>query len=586
MGPNRPQSVPAGVPSRRAKGEAMPQKVYDAIVVGSGATGGWAAKQLTEAGMEVLMIESGRKLDPSVDFTEHMQPFELPLRGRRDPRNPFIQRRPTQVICYACGETNADFFIDDVDNPYTVPEDKPFTWIQGNVVGGRSVMWARQSYRMSDWDFKAASKDGFGEDWPISYADLAPYYDIVEDYIGVSGNKEGLEVLPDGNFLPPMALSCGEEMLRDAMAKTMGRKLTIGRSAVLTRRHRGRAACHYCGPCHRGCLTNSYFNSPGTTLRDAEATGKFRLISEAIVRHVTTDERGLADGVYYFDKKTGVSHEEKAKVVVLCASTLASTRILFNSGGERHPEGLANSSDVLGRYLMDHIYAVGVRGRLELRDGVKPELANRPNGIYVPRFQNLTDPKTRKDSFLRGYGYQGGENVTLYEHAYAIPGFGARFKEEVRDGNRATLSLGGFGEMLPRAENRCYLDPEKRDAWDIPVLHIDCELGDNEFAMIEDCIQEGQAMLEAVGCTDITTDTEPEAPGTGIHEVGTARMGVDPKKSVLNQFQQTHDVKNLFVMDGAGYVSVGCVNPTLTMMSLVVRSTEYLIGEYRRGNLA
>lgn len=564
---------------------APQRKLYDVIVVGSGANGGWAAKELCEAGLEVLMLEAGRSMDPAVDFSEHVLPHELPLRGRRDPRNPLLQRRPVQQGCYACGETNAHFFIDDVDNPYTTPEDKPFNWFRGNAVGGRTVMWGRQSYRLSDFDFKAASRDGFGEDWPLEYRDLEPYYDKVERFIGVSGRREGWEILPDGQFLPPMAYSCGEVILKKAVAEKMaGRPITIGRSAVLTRRHRGRAACHYCGPCHRGCLTGSFFSSPVSTLPSAYATGRFKLVEEAMVRHVTTNDEGLADGVYYYDKKSGASHEVKGRVVILCASTLSSARILFNSANERFPQGLANSSGVLGCHLMDHVYGVRVRGKLPLRRGARAELARRPNGIYVPRFQNLK--KGAKGKFLRGYGYQGGENVTIFEHAYTLPGFGAEFKEAVAGTSEATLGLGGFGEMLPRPENRAYLDPDVRDAWDIPVLRIDCQLGDNEKAMAADMVEEATAMLEAAGCEDITPYPETRPPGTGIHEMGTARMGNDPTTSVLNAFLQTHDVKNLFVMDGSSFVSSGCVNPTLTMMALTVRACEYLVAENRRGNLA
>ena len=328
-------------------------QTYDAIVVGSGATGGWTAKVMTEAGMDVLMLEAGRAFDPEKDFREHTLPHDMPLRGRPDPRNELLQRRRRQSYCYACTEVNADFFIDDVDNPYTEAPGTHFNWIQGNVVGGRSIMWARQSYRMSDYDFKAASMDGYGMDWPISYADISPYYDRIERYIGVNGRKEGLEILPDGDFLPPMAFTCGEVMLKETLATKFNRPMTIGRNAVLTRRHNNRDACHYCGPCHYGCRTNSYFNSPQTTLVDCEETGRFTLVPDAVVTHVDMKAGNLASGVTYVDKNTNQTREAKADVVVLCASTLASTRILLNSA----EGGLANESDCLGRYVMDHIYA-------------------------------------------------------------------------------------------------------------------------------------------------------------------------------------------------------------------------------------
>lgn len=557
-------------------------QTYDAIVVGSGATGGWTAKVMAEAGMDVLMLEAGRAFDPATDYREHTLPHDMPLRGRPDPRNELLQRRQRQSYCYACTEVNADFFIDDVDNPYTEAPGTHFNWIQGNVVGGRSIMWARQSYRMSDYDFKAASMDGYGMDWPFGYSDIAPYYDRVERYIGVNGRKENLEILPDGDFLPPMAYTCGETMLKETLAEKFNRPMTIGRNAVLTRRHNDRDACHYCGPCHYGCRTKSYFNSPQTTLVDCEATGNFTLVPDAVVTQVDMKAGNLASGVTYVDKNTNQTREVKADVVVLCASTLASTRILLNSA----EGGLANDSDCLGRYVMDHIYATGVRGTLEARAGATPERANRPNGIYVPRFQNLKDPATKNSNYLRGYGYQGGESITTWQHGNGLAGFGADFKKQVESSTVSSIGLGGFGEILPRADNRVSLDPDATDKWGVPVLRMNCTLGSNEYAMVQDIIDEGRAMLEALGCTDITQNTEPAPIGSGIHEVGTARMGDDPKTSYLNQYQQSHAVKNLFVMDGSCYVSVGCVNPTLTMMALALRSTEYLVDQHKRGELA
>ena len=556
-------------------------KVYDAIVVGSGATGGWTAKVLAEAGMEVLMLEAGRAFDEEKDYREHTLPHDLAMRGRDDPRNELLRRRPRQKYCYACTDVNADFFIDDIDNPYTEAPGKPFNWIQGNVVGGRSLLWARQSYRLSDYDFKAASLDGYGMDWPLSYADLAPYYDRVETYIGVSGRKEGLEILPDGQFLPPMPFTCGEEMLKKTLEKR-GIPMTIGRTAVLTRGRVGRAACHYCGPCHYGCRTHSYFTSTHTTLVDCAETGNFTLIPDARASRVTVNTENLADGIVYHDTVSGEEREVKGKVIVLCASTLASARVLLNSA----EGGLGNSSGVLGRYVMDHIYATGVRGVLPQRAGAQRENARRPNGAYVPRFQNLKDPSTHKSAFLRGYGYQGGEGITTWEHAYNQAGFGAAFKDAISDSTVATMGLSGFGEILPRAQNRVTLDKETVDKWGVPVLRMECSLGDNEFAMVDDILEEGKAILEDLGCEDIVERTQPAPMGSGIHEVGTARMGDDPKNSYLNQYEQSWDIKNLFIMDGSCYVSIGCVNPTLTMMSLALRSSEYLVEEFRRGDLA
>ena len=559
----------------------MATKTYDAVVVGSGANGGWAAKQLCEAGLEVVMLEAGRKLSPATDFSEHVMPHELPLRGRQDPRNEALKRRPIGKRCYACEETNATFFADEVDQPYTTAPDKPFWWIRGNAVGGRTIMWGRQSYRMSDLDFKAATHDGYGDDWPISYADLAPFYDEVERFIGVSGETEGIDVLPDGQFLPPMKYSCGEVVLRKAV-EGMGRRLTMGRAAVLTVRHNGRNACHYCGPCHRGCTTGSYFSSPVSTLPAAERTGRFTLVPNAQVREVTM-EGGRATGVAYVDIASGQDMEARAKVVVLCASTLGSTRILLASKSGGHREGLANSSGVLGHYLTDHHFVSGARGVMPKRRGAPAELAERPNGLYIPRFRNV---KTKESGFLRGYGYQGGENVTVYEHAYSQPGFGAAWKDALRGQSLSQFSLTGFGETLARKENRVTLDPKVKDKWGIPVLRMDCAFGSNETAMSKDMAEQAVEILEAAGCEEVEPYRTTPPPGFCIHEVGTARMGNDPKTSVLNSYQQSHDVKNLFVMDGSSFVSIGNVNPTLTMMALTVRSSRYLAESFKRGELA
>ena len=442
-------------------------------------------------------------------------------------------------------------------------------------------MWARQSYRLSDYDLKAASHDGYGDDWPIDYADLEPYYEKVERFVGISGQAEGLPQLPDSYFLPPMALSCGEKMMKNAV-DGMGRLLTIGRCAVNTRPHRGRAACHYCGPCHRGCKTSAYFSSPGSTLPAAAATGRFTLITNAVVRHVTTNSKGLADSVYYIDRESKNGREIRAKIIVLCASTLESTRILFNSANGQFPNGLANSSDVLGHYLMDHFMYPGASGIMPSLGGTTREIANRPNGIYIPRFRNID---SKEKNYIRGYGFQGGETVTVYEHAFDMAGFGDSFKEDVKKNTEARVRLIGFGEMLAKKENRATLDPVVKDAWDIPVLHIDCEQGDNERAMTQDMMEQAVEMLEASGAEITSTNLSFPPPGFAIHEVGTARMGNDPKTSVLNKWCQGHDVKNLFVMDGSCFVSSACQNPTLTMMALTVRACEYLVEEHKRGNL-
>lgn len=559
----------------------MADKVFDAIIIGSGANGGWAAMELTQAGMEVCMLEAGRRLDPEKDYTEHTPPWDLKFRNKSAHAGLF-ERRPVQSTSLECDEYNQHFFVDDIENPYTTAEKKPFVWIRGRHVGGRTIMWGRQSYRYSDLDFKAASHDGYGDDWPISYADLEPYYDKVEKFIGVSGSKEGLPQLPDGHFLPPMGMDCSEKMLKTKV-DAMGRRLTIGRTAILTRNHQGRPACHYCGPCGRGCRTGSFFSTPSATLPAAEATGKLTLRTNAVVRHITTDDKGLASGVFFYDSITKQSEELKAKIIILAASTIESTRILFNSKNDQYPNGLGNSSGVLGHYLMDHIMGPGATGVFPTLARRRREDAERPNGIYIPRFRNVRD---KQGSFIRGYGYQGGANVTVAEQAVTMPGFGADFKKRVKEETQTSVILAGFGEMLPNFENKVTLDDSVRDAWDIPAARIECRTGDNERAMAKDMMEQAKEMLTAAGAEITGSMTFFPPPGFAIHECGTARMGADPKTSFLNSFNQSHDVKNLFVCDGSAFVSIANQNPTLTMMSLTSRACEYLVEEHRRGNLA
>lgn len=557
-------------------------QTYDAIIVGSGASGGWVAKQLTEAGLRVAVLEAGRKLDPAVDFTEHKQPFEMPLRGRRLGPLETQNDQLVQKECYQCDEYTNHLFIKDTEHPYTTPRDRPFIWIRGRHVGGKSIMWARQSYRLSDYDLKATSRDGFGEDWPISYAELAPYYDRVERFIGISGQAEGLPQLPDGQFLPPMHLSCGEQHLRKAVKDRFGRTVTIGRVAILTQNLNGRPKCHYCGPCSRGCTTGSYYSSPASTLPAAAATGKLTLIPNAIVSHILTDDRGKCSGVYYVDRLTRNHRAATAKMVILCASTLESTRIMLNSRSSRHPNGIANSSRVLGHYLMDHVMGGGASGQLPMLRGTPDTRGNRPNGIYLARFRNI---ETKHPAFLRGYGFQGSSHESKWGHAFGLPGFGADFKRSVKEQRPWSINLGGFGECLPQFENYCELDKKQVDAWGIPVLHISMAFGDNERKMVQDMADTAEEMLKAAGVENIRRTEEISKPGLAIHEVGSARMGNDPKTSVLNRWQQAHDVSNLFVMDGACYPASACQNPTVTLMALASRACDRLVEEYRAGRV-
>jgi len=553
---------------------------YDVAVVGSGASGGWACKRLSEAGLKVALVDAGRP-QSDANFTEHKPAFELKYRDQADAV--IRKTRPVQKDCYACMEYNYDWFANDLDEPYTTGADKPFSW-QGRlrVTGGRTNVWGRVSLRLSDLDFKAASFDGYGEDWPLSYKDVEPYYDLVEEYVGICGQAEGLPHLPDGHFQPPMALNCAEMQFRNRVKAKLGWVPMPTRSANLTRPLNGRAACHYCGPCERGCVTHSYFNSAFTTVADALKSGNCTHIPNAMAYQVLMDaERNRARGVLYIDRLTRQPKEVKARAVVLCAQSLESVRILLNSANSQYPSGLGNSSGVLGHYLMDHIMGGGANGEFPELAG-KPSMngPNRPAGLYVARFRNLPGGP-RSKNFLRGFGYEGGGDTG---YNWGAPGFGKSYKEALLQG-QCYVGIGGFGECLARWDNFVEIDPEIKDTFGIPVLRVHMTYGDNESAMVKDMAESAAEMMEAAGAKNVHTNEHPSTPGWAIHEVGIARMGNDPKKSVLNQFQQSHDVKNVFVCDGAGFTSTACQNPTLTIMALCVRSMDYLMGEMKRGNV-
>ncbi|HMG32677.1 MAG TPA: GMC family oxidoreductase [Blastocatellia bacterium] len=566
------------------------QEEYDAIIVGSGATGGWAAKELSEKGLKVAVLEAGRQLDPMKDYREHTWPYELPFRGAGDQQD--MQRsQPIQSKCYACNEYGRHFFVNDLENPYTTKPDKPFYWIRSRQVGGRTIVWGRQTYRLSNYDFKAASHDGYGDDWPISFEDLAPYYDRVEEFIGISGGYENMPQLPDSKFLPAMNYTCGEWALKKAVDK-MGdkhRRVIMGRAAILTKTIHAntpnyRPACHYCGHCDRGCTAKSYFNSPQSTLPAAARTGRMTLITNAVASHIVLDKNtGKARGVHYVDSVTRNHREVFGKVVVLCAGTLESTRLLLNSASSSHPAGLANTSGVLGHYLMDHIGGGAAGGALLNLSTKEMGQDGRANGIYIPRFKNLTSKDSR---FIRGYAFQGGAGQNLYEQGKWVNGFGSDFKKSVREFHPWYINLTGFGECLARFENQVRIDKDVVDAWGIPVLNIEMKFGDNEREIVRDMGVTAAEMLEAAGVQHIQVSYGPvSTPGIIIHEIGTARMGNDPKKSVLNKFNQAHDIKNLFVTDGSCFVSSANQNPTLTMMAITVRACDYLAEELKAGKL-
>ena len=552
---------------------------FDVIVVGSGASGGWASKRLAEAGLKVALLEAG-KPQSDRNFTEHKPEFELKYRNQA--KELLQKTRPIQSR-FACSEYNSDWFINDLEEPYTTPNDQPFLWMgRLRVTGGRTNVWGRVSLRFSDLDFKAASHDGYGEDWPLSYKDLEPYYDLVEKYVGVTGMSEGLEHLPDGQFQPPMPLTCQETIFRERCKAKLDRVVTLARSANLTRPINGRGPCHYCGPCERGCLTHSYFNAAFTTVPDALRTGNCTIIHQAMVHKVLMDEgANRATGVLYVDRDGKQTRELHARVVILCAQTQESTRVLLNSASREYPNGLANSSGVLGRYLTAHVRSGGGSGEFP-SSGAQPTLGgpNKPVGIYVPRFRNLKNQPAAKN-FLRGYGYEGESSL---DFDWDATGFGDGFKKSLLE-PRSSLDITGFGEVLPRWENRVEIDPAVKDIFGIPVLRILMADGENENAMIKDMGESAGEMLEAAGAKNIRTYADPSAPRWALHEAGTARMGSDRKNSVLNQFQQAHDVKNLFVMDASGFASNPCQNPTLTIMTLCVRSCDYLMGELKRGEI-
>jgi choline dehydrogenase-like flavoprotein len=559
------------------------ETTYDAIVIGSGMTGGWAAKELTEKGLRTLVLEAGRSIVPEEDYVEHVPPWEVKFRGMRD-RHRQLEDQPIQSTCYACDEWSAKFFVSDKEHPYTTEPGKPFRWIRGRQVGGRSIMWGRQVYRWSDLDFEANLRQGIAIDWPIRYADIAPWYDYVEDFIGISGEPLGLSQLPDSKFLPPMQLNCAETAVRDAIAKHFGgeRVLTIGRVAILTKDHRERAACHYCGPCERGCITRSYFSSLNATLPAAEKTGRMTLRPHSVVHSVSFDRRTRrATGVRVIDAKTRAISEVRGKLIFLCASALESVRILFNSATSEFSHGLANSSGELGHNLMDHVKGGGA-GAFIPGGQDKVVFGRRPNGIYIPRFRNV---KTKQLEFLRGYGFQGGGHRQGWERGIAQTGFGPEFKKSLSRPGPWRFTFNGYGECLPNHDNYAELDKETVDAWGIPVLKIHCAFGENEYAIRKDMSIAAAEMLAAAGARDIEPFTDDDPPGFSIHEMGTARMGRDPKTSVLNSYNQAHDVKNLFITDGGAMVSSSCVNPSLTYMALTARACDYAVQQMKRGEL-
>ncbi|WDF72904.1 GMC oxidoreductase [Novosphingobium sp. KACC 22771] len=551
--------------------------MFDAIVIGSGMSGGMAAKELCELGLKTLVLERGRKIEHGASYNDWMQPWDLPT-GGGVPEEVLEKDYPIQRQCYAVNTATQQYWVKDSQHPYETPENKPFSWIRGYHLGGRSIMWGRQTYRLSEMDLSSNARDGHGVDWPIRYADLAPWYDKVETFIGVSGENDGLAQLPDGKFLPVMPMTDGEKLFKAAVEKNFGgRKVIMGRCAHLTQPQPhhielGRNPCQYRSLCERGCSFGAYHSSLSSSLPAAERTGNMTLVTDAIVHSIITDPKtGKATGVRVIDQNTKKATTYEAKVVFLCASTIGSAQVLLQSANEANPRGLANSSDQVGRNLMDHVYGPSV---MAIMDG--PETfhrGRRPNGIYIPRYRNLDG---QNESYLRGYGFQGRVmRQGWHGVAMGAPGVGAELKERIRHPGAWMVGLAGFGEMLPNPENRVTLNATKKDEWGLPVLNIHCEHGENDKELGRRMLEDAKAMVTAAGGRIIRESGKLHPPGLGIHEMGTARMGADPKTSVLNKHNQAHDVPNLFVTDGAAMTSSGCQNPSLTYMAMSARAANY-----------
>ncbi len=563
------------------------ETIYDAIVVGTGISGGWAAKELCENGLRTLVLERGRMVEHIKDYpTMNKDDWDFPLRGQLPLKEK--EKYHTENRKWAPGEDSAHFFVNGVDHPYQ--ETKRFDWLRGYHVGGRSITWGRQSYRWSDIDFEANKKDGHGIDWPVRYNDIAPWYDKVEKYIGVNGEKLGLKQLPDGHFLPPMELNCVEQELKKSISEKFddGRLLTIGRSANLTgvvEDQEGRSLCQYRNRCSRGCPFGGYFSSNSSTLPAAERTGNMTLRANSIVHEVIyEDKTKKATGVRVIDTETNEKLEFRAKVIFLCASAMVSVGILMQSKSERFPNGLGNDSDALGRGIMDHHFQVGasasVKGYLD-----KYYKGRRPNGFYIPRFVNL-DQNTENKNYVRGFGYQGGAGRHNWSLAIAEANYGKDLKEAILRPGNWQIGMNAFGEVLPHDDNKVTLSTDKKDKWGLPLLNFDVEYRDNELKMREDMMAQAKTMLQRAGFDDVNGYDNHSKPGSAIHEMGGARMGHSSKNSIVNKNNQVHLVSNVYVTDGAFMTSSSCVNPSLTYMAFTARAANHAAKEFKAGKFS
>ena len=559
---------------------------FDAIVIGTGISGGWAAKELCEKGLKTLVLERGRMIKHIEDYTTmNDDPWDYKNGDVITQEIKRVQPKQSRTD-YVNSESTKHFFVNDLEHPYK--EEKPFNWIRGYHVGGRSLLWARHTYRLTDFDFNANLKEGIAIDWPIRYKDIAPWYDYVERYIGVSGKNENLPHFPNGIYLKPMELNCAEEVLQKKVNNSFDdRIVSNARIAHITEGTKpglGRVSCQYRNRCRRGCPYGAYFSSNSSTLPAAELTGNMTLKPNSLVHEIIYDKNlRKATGVRVIDSNTKEVLDYKAKVIFLCASTVGSTSILMQSISERFPNGMGNDSGELGHNLMDHHFQVGADAIIE---GIEEKyyIGRKPAGFYIPRFRNVGGDSNQKN-YTRGYGYQGDASRGGVSKNALELGYGSDFKRSITKPGDWSIGMQAFGEILPYHENKMYLDQDDKDSWGLPKVVFDAEIKENELNMRKDMMQQAIEMFEAAGAKEIVPYDKKYIFGNGIHEMGTARMGDNPKNSVLNKHNQIHAVKNVYVTDGSCMTSSGNANPSLTYMALTARAVKHAIQELNKKNL-
>ena len=567
--------------------ESKKKNTYDAIVVGSGMTGGMAAKELTEKGLKVLMVERGREVKHTQDYDTAMkEPWDFQHRGKV-PTYSAEERWANKRFSGLANEEAGKFFTNDAENPYI--EKRAFDWIRAYHTGGKSMHWGRQSYRWNKQDFEANAKEGIGVDWPIRYEDLEKWYTYIEKFVGISGQAEGLEVLPDGHFLPAMPMTAPELYFRKMMKEKLNRPVTIGRVANLTQPQTehtelGRASCQYRNKCSRGCPYGAYYSSLAGSIPAAMRTKRLSILHDSIVSElIYDDKKEKATGIRVINQKTMQVEEYFAKIIFLNAGSMNTAALMLNSKSTRFPTGFGNDSDQVGRNIMDHHLGVGASATI---DGFEEDymFGQRPNALYIPRFRNWGSDK--QASYLRGFGYQGGASRAGWNRGVNADGFGATFKEDLTKPGSWTIGFGGFGEVLPNPNNRLYLDSDKKDKWGVPMIVFDAAFGENELAMRKDMMSSAMEMLDAAGFKNVVGNNRTDTHlGLGIHDMGTARMGRDAKTSVLNAYNQVHACKNVFVTDGAAMASSSCVNPSITYMALTARAVDFAVSELKKQNI-